>query len=356
MSRTFFAGRISVDALLSHDVEEPEPATDAEAPPPPTRLSAIERKRAKDRRSQQAKRDRAKQKMHQLTNQVVVFKDMLAERTEHATSSDLLAARATAENKQLQLEVAALRKALTAHMDRDALVETKPVDIEVPLWSIPVTNTAPDNRSDSIWQGLLLSAVAKERIRLGSVQSPQSPSSTPRTSRPNLCPLLDKTMRSDDDITNTICDVITTYPQIGTFTTRVAVANILITLLRWQVYLNEESWNQMPDWLRPIQLQMMVPHATWIDTMPWPKMRKYLIEHPETTIDDLAGIYSSSIRIDWPYDEKNVLLPSDISSEKAITNPVFADHIRQLKNWHVGEPFRSRLPKLTEIVDDEAKT
>ena len=366
MGRPPFAERMSISALLLHNVEDSDPPVDepmpvpAPAPAPTTKtMTALERKRAKDRRSQQNKRDRAKQRFDQLTEQVALLKEALSERNEYALSADQLVAQLRADNSSLQLQIAALRSALRAGMDRDALVAQGDINVGVPLWRIPLMNTPPDHRSDSIWQGLLQGVVAKERTRIASLRVPPTASSSPSAAsaicRPNLCALIDKNLRSDDEITNTVCDIIRTYPQIGSLTTRVAVANVLIMLLRWQVHLDKESWEQMPEWLRPIQLQMMSQHPTWIDPMPWPKMRKYLIEQ-EATIDDLAGIYSSSLSINWPYDVKNVLLPTDISSEKAITNPVFFDHIRQLKNWTVGEPFRSRLPKLAAFVDECAKT
>ena len=90
--------------------------------------------------------------------------------------------------------------------------------------------------------------------------------------------------------------------------------------------------------------------------MPCPKMRKFLIEHPDTTLDFLAGVYSASLRIAWPYDPKHVLLPEDVTQRKYMTNPVYADHIRHLENWLVGDPFRTKLPQLIPFVDEVAKT
>jgi hypothetical protein len=35
-------------------------------------------------------------------------------------------------------------------------------------------------------------------------------------------------------------------------------------------------------------------------------------------------------------------------------NPVFEEHIRQLKYWTVAKTFRSRFPELSELMDQDA--
>lgn len=327
---------------------------DAQEPTPDTASDEIERKRARDRRSQQAKRDRAKKKLLNLTEQVEVLKETLSEQNDHTRSVDILTARVTAENKQLQLQNSSLRLALSGQMNSEALVEPIDTTIQVPLWRIPLSNTAPTNYSDSIWQGV----VTNERVRTIMYDpvrpaTPQSPKPFDYSQPPDLCALVDKSSRSMDEISNAVCDVVRRTPQVEALTTQVAVTYNLIMVLRWQVQLDEESWNQIPEWLRPIQIQMMVPHGAWIDFMPWPKMRKYLIEHQEVTlVEDMAGIYSSSLRIKWPYDPGHVLLPADVSSGRIVPNPIYSDHIRQLSNWTVDEPFRSTFPKLAAFVDE----
>ena len=170
---------------------------------------------------------------------------------------------------------------------------------------------------------------------------------------PNLCALVDKNLRADDDISNTVSDIIRSYTEIEALPNKVAVSYTMTTLLKWQVLLDEPSWQQMPEWLRPTQLQLTKAHPAWIDRMSWPKVRDYLIEHPEITLDDIAATYASSFFVSWTYDPSHVLISVDAESRMVITNPVFEEHIRQLKNWGVGEPFRSRFPELSALVDEE---
>lgn len=90
--------------------------------------------------------------------------------------------------------------------------------------------------------------------------------------------------------------------------------------------------------------------------MPWPKMRDHLVAHPEITLDHLAAVYSSSFYIQWPYDPAHVLMTAEENSKLVVTNPIYEEHIRQLKNWVVGDKFRGRFPELAQAVDADVGT
>jgi hypothetical protein len=87
--------------------------------------------------------------------------------------------------------------------------------------------------------------------------------------------------------------------------------------------------------------------------MPWPKIRDYLIAHPEITIDDIATVYSSSFFVRWQYDPSHILITIDEQSKAVITNPIYEEHVRQLKNWDVSERFRRKFPELAELIDED---
>lgn len=112
----------------------------------------------------------------------------------------------------------------------------------------------------------------------------------------------------------------------------------------------------MPVWLRPTHAQLSIPHAAWIDRMPWPGMRDHLIAHPEITLDDLAAVYGSSFYIRWQYDPAHVLMTAEENSKLVVTNPVFEQHILQLKNWVVGRKFRAKFPVLAQMAHEDVGT
>lgn len=135
----------------------------------------------------------------------------------------------------------------------------------------------------------------------------------------------------------------------------------------------------MPKWLRPMQLQLRVKHAAWIDRIPWPSARIYLIKHPEITFDEFVKYYSSSFHVSWPYEDAYVLvtLPQTTPATEAafnnwfvpnnhmpggealpsntpILNPVFEQHLRQLKNWSVSSSFKERFPELSAAMENDS--
>jgi hypothetical protein len=106
-----------------------------------------------------------------------------------------------------------------------------------------------------------------------------------------------------------------------------------------------------------------------------PHGRTYLISHPEITFDDFAMVYSSTFDVSWPYNPSHIIETSNtcphassISSISSMDggashscadhgislNPVYEQHLRQLKNWTVGDKFRRKFPELSAIIDQDS--
>jgi len=92
-----------------------------------------------------------------------------------------------------------------------------------------------------------------------------------------------------------------------------------------------------------------------MDRIPWPDIRTYLVEHQEISLDDFAAAYSTQFSILWNYDPKLVVMNhpsiSTPAQGKVTINPIYEEHIRQLKNWSVSEMFRNRFPEMGQIID-----
>lgn len=312
----------------------------------------LERKRARDRKSQQAMRDRAKWNIQNLTEQVNVLSKALEDQSLHTGQLTQRVQHLESENEHLRVQNAALRLSLLGDGSRiDSGQDTLPV----PVWKLPPNNVAPKNPSDTILQG----AVNERRRRRASIMSnapsPATPESLNLTTYPtkaNLCALIDKELRADDEISNIVSDIIRSYTEIETLPNQVAVGYVMTTLLKWQILLDEVSWNQIPEWLRPTTSQLSTPHPAWIDRMPWPQLRNYLIAHPQITLDDVAAAYSSSFFIRWQYDPMHVLITVDEHSKNVVINPIYEEHIRQLKNWGLGDRFRKKFPEISALIEE----
>lgn len=85
-----------------------------------------------------------------------------------------------------------------------------------------------------------------------------------------------------------------------------------------------------------------------------PRAREYLIAHPEITLDDFAAPYSTGFKLNWPYDPASVLLAASVNGNgtaEITINPVYEEHMRQLRHWTVGDAFRQSFPELSSLID-----
>ena len=252
---------------------------------PVLREQELQRKRARDRKSQQAMRDRTKWTIHSLSEQVAELSSKLDQR---GSDLGLLQGRVAcleAENAQLRTQNAALQLSLMSRRDSNSnsnaagndgspgaspqsLVHVPPP----PRWEVFPHNTPPSCIADQILQGFV------DGARNGGMPTPSSGVTTAgdvvvKTHRfplrPNLGSLLDDQHRSDDDISNVVADVLRTYREIESMPKQVAVFYVMATLLKWMVMLDRQSWDLMPEWLHPVPAQLSTPHSAWIDRIPW---------------------------------------------------------------------------------------
>ncbi|OIW28610.1 hypothetical protein CONLIGDRAFT_654811 [Coniochaeta ligniaria NRRL 30616] len=313
----------------------------------------LQRKRARDRKSQQAMRERTKWTIANLTEQVAFLSRALEERSQEAAITDSRICVLEAENSHLRTQNAALQLSLIGFTGaQDQMVDGSDVAPEPNPWEM-LPNTAPPTcLADQILQGFL-SSKREERL---SASETASDKVAAYAAQPNLVSLLDKDRRSDDDISNVVGDIIRSYLEINTLPKQVAVFYIMSTLLKWMVLQDQQSWDLMPVWLRPTPSQIVTPHAAWIDRIPWPRVREYLVAHPGITLDDFAATYSSSFCVSWPYDPSHILIrtPTAADTEDITINPVYEEHIRQLKYWTVAKTFRARFPEISELMDQDA--
>jgi hypothetical protein len=320
------------------------------------RETDLELKRARDRKSQQAMRNRAKWNIHHLTEQTKVLTKALEEQARRTGQLDQRVQHLESENELLRAQNAALSLSLLGDpskkdcgLDRGSAL--------VPVWKLLPNNTPPSCVSDSILQDWVQNRRQRRASIHSNAPSPTEPGSLDVPSyplKPNFCALIGKELRSDDEISNIVSAIIRSYADVESLPKQVAIAYVMTSVLRWEVLLDEMSWNQMPEWLRPTHTQRTTPHAAWVDRMPWPKMRDYLIAHPEISLDDLSAVYGSSFRIRWQHDPAHVLITVDEQTKAVITNPIFEDHIRHLENWALGERFRKRFPEISELIGEEA--
>lgn len=186
----------------------------------------LERKRARDRKSQQAMRDRVKTTVHTLSEQVSLLNRALEEQAGQAAQLNQRVEVLEGENEHLRVQNAALRLSLLGDHSSKELPEGA-----APLWQIPPKNTSPANPADRILQGVVTSGRKGMSTTVGA-PSLAEPATVYYPLKPNLCTLLDKSSRADDEISNIAVDIVKSYTEIEELPNQVAVAYIMITFLK----------------------------------------------------------------------------------------------------------------------------
>jgi hypothetical protein len=66
--------------------------------------------------------------------------------------------------------------------------------------------------------------------------------------------------------------------------------------------------------------------------------------------DDFFIPYTTTLCLNWPYEDIDVLLQSP-DTEELMVNPVFERHLRRLENWTLGDAFAKAFPGLVDTFN-----
>lgn len=184
-----------------------------------------------------------------------------------------------------------------------------------------------------------------------------------------------------------LIEILSKFPDISALPERVAVLYIMFLVMRWFICPCETCYERLPEWARPVTEQLEMPHATWVDNLPWydtldpslsslqvgdeasgstrnpaahliteiltsdrPHMRRVLtlssVDAP-VKFEEFFVPYTTTLSLNWPYPKDQVLIQSASADENAMTmNPVFEAHLRDLGNWSLGKEFEGTFPGL----------
>ncbi|KAI6255537.1 hypothetical protein MCOR27_006309 [Pyricularia oryzae] len=262
----------------------------------------------------------------------------------------------------------------------------------IPDFSTPVKNCPRTCPLDGMLQNTLqerrqraAEGIAPSEIigpRYPSVNSLLNPSATPQDER-TLHP-----------ISQVFTDIVHAFPHMTGEPERIAIHFIMTLYLRWQVNPTRENYELMPPWLRPLPSQVTLPHPVWIDYCPFPRMRDRIVRDfakadaaglksywvnddakgsliigdsssgavkhhnapypemdPPTPFNLFAGVYTDTISLNWPHNNRSSLLESTDSSSDPVITPAFETHLRNLDNWTLGPEFFHVMPHLNGLAN-----
>lgn len=143
---------------------------------------------------------------------------------------------------------------------------------QIPLAHLaPIRNTAPTCTLDAM---------------LLDFPHNQQPKAAQGIPKPNLVgppyPSISSLLNSEKNVpshpvSKPFTDIQRTFPNMTSLPEQVAMLLLMFLLLRWQTYPTPENYDQLSDWLIPRPCQLLTPHPTWIDYLPWPWMRDRLV-------------------------------------------------------------------------------
>ncbi|KAH6848373.1 hypothetical protein B0I37DRAFT_309756, partial [Chaetomium sp. MPI-CAGE-AT-0009] len=211
-----------------------------------------------------------------------------------------------------------------------------------PRYSTVPRNCAPTCPLDA----LLLDFLSERRQRAAEGLS-QSEILGPRY--PSVSSLLNPAVSAySHPLSKVFTDILARFPDLATLPERVAVLYVMFLLMRWQVSPTEENYLRLPHWFRPGPQQTSKDHPAWYDHLPFPLMRERLVcayEEGQFPFDNFFIPFTTTLSLNWPYDDTLVLLASP-TSEELMINPVFEQHICMLENWTLGPAFERAFPAL----------
>lgn len=209
---------------------------------------------------------------------------------------------------------------------------------EPPVWATPTLLGPGTCMMDDILLKFL-----KERRDLLAQGQPRSEVVGPPY--PSVASLLNRDTTAHP-LSEIFTRIIRTFPNLDALPEQLATVYLMFLNVRWQVEPTKENYDRLLPFTRPIPLQQTTPHPAWVDHIPWPMMRDKMIRSPgEYDLNDFFVPYTSTLSVNWPYDDSYVLIQNPETEEITI-NPVFDLHVRNLENWTMGVAFARKFPEL----------
>ncbi|KAF3909211.1 hypothetical protein ABW20_dc0102477 [Dactylellina cionopaga] len=154
-------------------------------------------------------------------------------------------------------------------------------------------------------------------------------------------------------LTQVMAAIVDTFGDLVLLPERVAIVYVLYIWMRWAINPTQESYDNMPEYIKPRPSQLFTARPIWFDHMPWPMTRDEMAKHPEKYNNTEFSIpYTGTLSVNWPYDPLDTVMEQ--SPGEFVINPVFEAHIRKIENWSVGSKFAELYADLkphVKIVD-----
>ncbi|KFH46739.1 hypothetical protein ACRE_023890 [Hapsidospora chrysogenum ATCC 11550] len=173
---------------------------------------------------------------------------------------------------------------------------------------------------------------------------------------PSISSLLNQPLDEGDTMPRPVSDEVAAQVlnlPVRSLVERIGFMYKISYFVRWLVCQTEQTYNQMPDFMKPTELQRTVPHPAWIDVLTFPDARDELIRQGNWSVyETFRSLTGASISVTWPYPDSGAFMES-ADGQSLRLNPMFEAHIRCLGNWKLGKEVGEVFPFMKPYVRQE---
>ncbi|KAH8175386.1 protein kinase domain-containing protein [Sarocladium implicatum] len=114
---------------------------------------------------------------------------------------------------------------------------------------------------------------------------------------------------------------------------RLAAMWVICTVLRWRVCRTPKTYLAIPDFLRPTEIQLSVPHPIWADVLVWPEGRTAIIKDFDMTrYTEFREDLNKAVSVGWTRPSAEAITQGSTPGEQYLSVE-FVRHLSDLKNW-----------------------
>jgi hypothetical protein len=121
-------------------------------------------------------------------------------------------------------------------------------------------------------------------------------------------------------------------------------------LMRWMISPSPETYEAMPEWLRPTPNQLLMPHIDIVDFVIWPAFRELAVQIPamQERMEWLTDM-SNNLQCDWWLSPGEALCKHEETGQVNLCSAA-KEAVRTLSNWSVRPSFRGYVSNADSYV------
>jgi hypothetical protein len=152
-------------------------------------------------------------------------------------------------------------------------------------------------------------------------------------------------------LSSLVIDHMMKQMPLRTTTGRLAAMWVICTILRWRICRTPETYIAMPDFMRPNEVQLNVPHPIWTDTLVWPEARTRIIrDFDMTKFPEFREDLNMSVCVGWARPAAEAICQGPTQGEHYLSVD-FVKHLSDLRNWTLSREMVQKWPILDGAVN-----